>query len=486
MWTIKIEFYFTSLLGFQLTMVFIYVLQLKDNKWYIGKTETSKFRIDTHFDSAGSEFTKKYPPEEIYQIIPECDKYDEDKYVKKYMDKYGIDNVRGGSYSKLEITTEEKQFIQKELWGANDLCFLCGGDHFVKDCPHNQKIDDLKEESTEDDERLKWIKYYENQLFEIEHGCWVLNKTGCSNGTQITSRTDKTILVDKIYSKYNEPPIKFTDIEDIKFNLDGKETNTFEGKLLLNSKTNLPRNYSILIKFKESKSDFNSRFYICYDYNFSLLTYPRNPRKGYHDTYFTEENKKDIEFKLFMLKNEKKEEPELKLSKTLTNKINTNKRLFEDNFNKILYKIDEIMNNIPELVIAYNMGWGNQNIPSNGGYYINPAEEYKPNKVIGFEIKLHSRPANISEPNKNIDIIICYEHLQPIHKGFNKYQLYTKDKNNLDIKLKPNDPALICSKLNELGFYTKYTGNYSGIKLNTIQNESFAIMFEDVLGLKMY
>tara|TARA_B100001564_G_scaffold341926_1_gene337112 strand:- start:1662 stop:2663 length:1002 start_codon:yes stop_codon:yes gene_type:complete len=333
-------------------MVFIYVLQLKENKWYIGKTETSKFRIDTHFDSAGSEFTKKYPPEEIYQIIPECDKYDEDKYVKKYMDKYGIDNVRGGTYCRLELTSNEKEVIQKELWGANDLCFLCGGDHFVKDCPNNKQVEELVEEQP--DERLKWIEYYEDTLSNI---------------------------------------------------------------------------------------DENSR-------NSHII--------------------KDCEYKLYMLKNEKKEESELKLSKTLTNKINTNKQLLEENFNKILYKIDEIMNNIPELVIAYNMGWGNQNIPSNGGY-IKPAEEYKPHKVIGFEIKNDRH-----NPNKNIDIIICYEHLRP-----GKYQLYTKDKNNLDIKLKPNDPALICSKLNELGFKTKYTGNYSGINLNTIQNESFAIILEE-------
>lgn len=448
-------------------MVFIYVLQLKENKWYIGKTETSKFRIDTHFDSAGSEFTKKYPPQEIYQIIPECDKYDEDKYVKKYMDKYGIDNVRGGTYCRLELTSNEKEVIQKELWGANDLCFLCGGDHFVKDCPNNKEVKELEEqsqeESREDDERLKWIEYYENQLFELEHGCWVLNKTGHSYGKQITSRTDKTILVDKIYSKYNEPPIKFTDIEDIKFNLDGKETNTFDGKLLLNS-NNIPRNYSILIKFKESKSDFNSRFYICYDYNFSLLTYPRN---GYCGTYFTEENKKDIEYKLFMLKNEKKEEPQLKLSKTLTNKINKNKQLFEQNFNKILYKIDEIMNNIPESVVAYNMRWGNDGLP--GHVYIKPAEEYEPHKLIGFEIKIDN-----FNPNKNIDIIICYEHLQPHGKGgFNKHQLYTKDKNNLDIKLKPNEPELICSKLNELGFETKFTCSKAS------NNKSFAIILEE-------
>jgi hypothetical protein len=138
-------------------MVFIYVLQLKENKWYIGKTETSKFRIDTHFDSAGSEFTKKYPPQEIYQIIPECDKYDEDKYVKKYMDKYGIDNVRGGTYCRLELTSNEKEVIQKELCGANDLCFLCGGDHFVKDCPNNKQLEELEEELNEE-ELLKTIK----------------------------------------------------------------------------------------------------------------------------------------------------------------------------------------------------------------------------------------------------------------------------------------------------------------------------------------
>ena len=126
-------------------MVFIYVLQLDQKKWYIGKTENSKFRIDTHFDCKGSSFTTKYPPKEIYQIIPECDKYDEDKYVKKYMDKYGIDNVRGGSYSRLELTEEEKKSIQKELWGTNDLCFLCGGEHFVKDCPDNIMIENEKE-----------------------------------------------------------------------------------------------------------------------------------------------------------------------------------------------------------------------------------------------------------------------------------------------------------------------------------------------------
>ena len=42
---------------------------------------------------------QKYKPIRILYVIYDCDKYDEDKYTRKYMDDYGLDNVRGGSFS---------------------------------------------------------------------------------------------------------------------------------------------------------------------------------------------------------------------------------------------------------------------------------------------------------------------------------------------------------------------------------------------------
>jgi len=46
-------------------MVFIYVLQLEEGKYYVEKTNNPSFRLDSHFQSIGSEWTRKYKPAAI-------------------------------------------------------------------------------------------------------------------------------------------------------------------------------------------------------------------------------------------------------------------------------------------------------------------------------------------------------------------------------------------------------------------------------------
>ena len=43
-------------------MVYIYILKLKNNKYYVGKTSNPKFRLESHFNSNGSVWTMKYKP----------------------------------------------------------------------------------------------------------------------------------------------------------------------------------------------------------------------------------------------------------------------------------------------------------------------------------------------------------------------------------------------------------------------------------------
>ena len=85
-------------------MVFIYILQLEQEKYYIGKTTNPTFRLQKHFTSSGSVWTKKYKPISVLEIIPNCDDYDEDKYTIKFMEKYGINNVRGGSFCEIKLS----------------------------------------------------------------------------------------------------------------------------------------------------------------------------------------------------------------------------------------------------------------------------------------------------------------------------------------------------------------------------------------------
>ena len=71
----------------------------------------------------------------MIEIIPNCDDYDEDKITKKYMSLYGIKNVRGGSYTKINLEEWQIKTLEHEIKGSNDLCFTCGkSEHFASDC----------------------------------------------------------------------------------------------------------------------------------------------------------------------------------------------------------------------------------------------------------------------------------------------------------------------------------------------------------------
>ena len=130
----------------------IYVLRCQLEKYYIGKTTNFARRYNEHLNGIGSEWTKKYPPIDVVEVVTNVDKYDEDKYVWKYMEKYGIDNVRGGSYSQIVLPKSLQMCAQRHINGASDLCFGCGcGGHFINNCPGNGENNSRKRKMDDDD-----------------------------------------------------------------------------------------------------------------------------------------------------------------------------------------------------------------------------------------------------------------------------------------------------------------------------------------------
>ena len=114
----------------------LYVLRLEKDKYYVGVTEKKvEERFKEHEDGTGSAWTSMYKPIKIIKIVKNVDEYDEDKYTKMYMDKYGIENVRGGSYITVKLEDYQKRALEKELCTTNDKCFRCGREgHYVKNC----------------------------------------------------------------------------------------------------------------------------------------------------------------------------------------------------------------------------------------------------------------------------------------------------------------------------------------------------------------
>lgn len=124
-------------------MPVLYVLQCEDNRYYIGKTDRPiENRIYEHFNNYGSEWTKKFKPFKVIEVRYDADEFDEDKYTKIYMKKYGIDNVRGGTYTQLELCDYQRKTLEKELCSASDLCFRCNrSGHFANQCYAKTKAD---------------------------------------------------------------------------------------------------------------------------------------------------------------------------------------------------------------------------------------------------------------------------------------------------------------------------------------------------------
>lgn len=115
--------------------IYIYVLKLEEEKYYVGKTSQHvTLQLDEHMKGLVSAWTQKYAPLSVADIKT-GDDFDEDKYVLKCMEQYGIDNVRGGSFSNMVLSFDQHVHAHHAINNAHGNCMACGQKgHSIAEC----------------------------------------------------------------------------------------------------------------------------------------------------------------------------------------------------------------------------------------------------------------------------------------------------------------------------------------------------------------
>lgn len=116
----------------------LYALKLEGDKYYIGKGDAQK-RFQEHLSGGdkAAKWTQLHEPVSIAESRDVKSAFEEDAMTLEYMDKYGVENVRGGSYCQAELSNDALAEINKKLQSAGGRCFKCDQKgHFAKNCPN--------------------------------------------------------------------------------------------------------------------------------------------------------------------------------------------------------------------------------------------------------------------------------------------------------------------------------------------------------------
>lgn len=169
-------------------MLTIYALKLENNKYYIGKTQRgvgADIRFEEHKTGKGSEWTRLHKPISVMETYEHDSAFEEDVFTKKYMMKYGIENVRGGSYVKIILDDWQIKSLEHEFKSVNDTCFKCGKKgHFAENCEKYNMDEYLSLFKTEEEldteivkltELRKHLRIKQNQIENLKYINYTLN-----------------------------------------------------------------------------------------------------------------------------------------------------------------------------------------------------------------------------------------------------------------------------------------------------------------------
>lgn len=153
-------------------------MKLDNDKYYVGKSSNYISRIGEHIiGNKSASWTKMYKPLKILDVQTVEDDLEEDFTTIKYMRKYGIDNVRGGSFCELNLRECDIMTLTKILKGSCDMCYFCGEtDHFINTCPHKNMIRQNNNHKN-NNKYMSKSKYKEHKILKYYEGTQLVDNS---------------------------------------------------------------------------------------------------------------------------------------------------------------------------------------------------------------------------------------------------------------------------------------------------------------------
>lgn len=87
----------------------VYVLELENEKVYVGITNNLNIRLAQHWSGQGAQWTRLYKPKKILEVHYDCRTSDERQITLQWMAKKGWENVRGAGWCKSDLTRPPRE-----------------------------------------------------------------------------------------------------------------------------------------------------------------------------------------------------------------------------------------------------------------------------------------------------------------------------------------------------------------------------------------
>ena len=102
----------------------IILLELEHGKFFVTAGGDPEKVVDEYREGLGPVWTKIHRPVRIREVIQMAVPTELDQHVRRWMLHYGVENVRGGSWSDVRLTDKDRQVLCGELTQQRG-CVVC-------------------------------------------------------------------------------------------------------------------------------------------------------------------------------------------------------------------------------------------------------------------------------------------------------------------------------------------------------------------------